>query len=193
MSPLVPPQPQQAKTANLAGALSMGLVIGLILSCLGSGVGFVFARRAAVEARKGWNLVPVVVAAVDITEGTSVTFEMISQRATPEQFVTSSVIKPDRASYIVNQKILVPVQAGDPLLWSQFETRKQEQVLFAKDDLKTGSALSESDLEERSMGPELLTLSWVRTKDRPKAVGKKLIAPFGKGDPILWTHLEAAP
>ena len=50
-----------------------------------------------------------VVASVDVGEGTVITFDMISQRSVPEQFVTSSVVKPDSASYVVNQKVLVPV------------------------------------------------------------------------------------
>lgn len=35
--------------------------------------------------------------------------------------MTSSVVKPDSVRYIVNQKLNVPVRAGDLLLWSQFE------------------------------------------------------------------------
>ena len=49
---------------------------------------------------------PVTVAATNISEGTTVTFDMISSRDVPEQFVTSSVVKPDSASYVVNQKVL---------------------------------------------------------------------------------------
>ena len=190
MTPLNPQAPQ-SNDKTFTGGLGMGLGIALLISCLGSGAGFVVARRAATDARKGWNLVPVVVAAVDIAEETVVTFEMISQRSIPEQFVTSSFVKPDSASYIVNQKVNVALQAGDPLLWSQFETPKQQLVLFAKGDLAVGSRLAEDDVEERGMGLELLTPSWVRTGDREQALGKRLLAPFRKGDPILWTHLEA--
>ena len=191
---MTPLNPHEVRSGNsgFAGGLTMGLVIGLVIACLGSAVGFVYVKRAGENARKGWNLVPVVVAAVDITENTVVTFDQISQRSVPEQFVTSSVIKPDSASYIVNQKILVPVQAGDPLLWTQFETKKQPLMLFARSDLASGGVLAEGDVEERGVVVDLITPSWVRTEDRPQAVGKKLIAPFRKGDPILWTHLEAA-
>ena len=191
MIPLIPPQPPPSSNRTFGQGLSLGLLIALVLSCLGSALGFAVVRRAATEARKGWNLVPIVVAAVDISEETVVSFEHISQRSVPEQFVTSSVVKPDSASYIVNQKIITAVQAGDPLLWSQFETKKQERILFAKEDLAKGSTLSEDDVEERGMELELLTPSWVRTEDRPQALGKKLLAPFRKGDPILWTHFES--
>jgi Flp pilus assembly protein CpaB len=190
MTPLNPQAPQ-TNNSGFVGGLSAGLIVGLVVLCLGSGLGFFYVKRAETNARKGWNLVPVVVAAVDISEDTVVTFDMISQRSVPEQFVTSSIVKPDSASYIVKQKVLVPIQAGDPLLWSQFETKKKPQMLFAKKDLAVGSALSEEDVEERGVGVDLVTPSWVRTEDRPQAVGKKLLAPFRKGDPILWTHFEA--
>ena len=50
-------------------------------------------------------------------------FDLIQQRSAPRQLVTSSVVKAESANYIVNAKLLVPVQKGDMLLWSQFETR----------------------------------------------------------------------
>lgn len=73
----------------------------------------------------GYNLVPVVVAAVDMPEGTLVTFDHISQRSVPEQFVTSSVVKPDSASYVVGQRLQNAVQAGDPLRWADFATVRE--------------------------------------------------------------------
>ncbi len=105
-------------------ALALGLIAGVIA--------YSAVRKKEMDVRKGWNLVPVVVAAVDLSEGSLVTMEMISQRSIPEQFVTSSIVKPDSASYIVNQKVLVPLQAGDPLLWSQFETTKAAERLSTK-------------------------------------------------------------
>ena len=124
MTPLNPHQAERTGSSGFVTGLTIGLVIGLSISCLGGGLGFFYVKREAVNARNGWNLVPVVVAAQDITADTIVTYEMISQRSIPEQFVTSSVVKPDSASFVVNQKVLVPLQAGDPLLWSQFETGK---------------------------------------------------------------------
>ena len=128
-----PPLPPPNRTAHgllLGAVVSFGLfgVIGLV----GSAIGYSAIAKARNDARKGWNLVPVVVAAVDISENTLVTMDMISQRSIPEQFVTSSVIKPDSASYIINQKIMVATQAGDPLLWSQFETTRGVERLSDK-------------------------------------------------------------
>src|SRR5882757_6259525 len=108
------------------------LIVALVLGLFAGIVAYSAIKKKEADVRRGWNLVPVVVAALDISEGTTVTFDMISQRSVPEQFVTSSVVKPDSASYVVNQKVLVPVQAGDPLLWSQFETTKAAERLSTK-------------------------------------------------------------
>ena len=106
----------------LLGMLVGGLIGMMVTSCVGGVVGYALVKKKEVDVRRGWNLVPVVVAAVDISGGTPLTFEMISQRSVPEQFVTASIVTPDSAAYVVNQKLLVPVLAGDPLLWTQFET-----------------------------------------------------------------------
>jgi Flp pilus assembly protein CpaB len=157
-------------------------------------VGFVAARYSASKARAGWNLVPVVVAATEVPEGTVVTLDMIAQRPVPEQFVTSSVVRPESAAHIVNQKVLVPLQAGDPLLWSQFATTKKKPiVLVAAADIPAGAAIAEKDMAEQEMPEEILTPSFVRTQDRPQVVGRSVAAPFRRGDPILWTHFQAAP
>lgn len=67
-------------------------------------------------------LVAIVLAGRDLPAGSTVTFDDIRQRHVPEVLVTSSVVRPDSASYIVNQKLLVPVLAGDPMLWAFFVT-----------------------------------------------------------------------
>ncbi len=72
--------------------------------------------------------VEVLSAAVDLQEGVPVPRAKMVVRRVPKRFVTSSVIRPDSAIYVVDHPLVVPVQAGDLLLWSQFETmpvRKQ--------------------------------------------------------------------
>ncbi|MBL8913909.1 MAG: hypothetical protein JNM17_24615 [Archangium sp.] len=189
MTPLNPPAPQKNWSGFIAG-LGIGLAITFVFLCLGGAVGFSYVEKQRKDVRKGWNLVPVIVAAVDISEKTTVTMDMISQRSIPEQFVTSSIVKPDSASYIVNQKVLVAIQAGDPLRWSDFEAAQANtKVLFATRDVALGSVLGADDVEERAAPNDVLTDSWVRSTDSATAVGRKAIAPFRKGDPILWTHL----
>jgi Flp pilus assembly protein CpaB len=91
---------------------------------------------------------------------------------------------------VINQKLLVPVQSGDPMLWTHFETKKNPPVLVAARDLPTGVTLTEADLEVREYREDLLTESFVLSHDRPHVTGQTAIAPFRKGDPILWTHFR---
>jgi pilus assembly protein CpaB len=140
------------------------LIIAIVLGLLAGVVSYSAIKRKEKEVRAGWNLVPVIVAAQDIVEGASITYEMIAQRPIPEQFVTSSVIKPDSANYIVGQKVLVPIQAGDPLLWSQFETSKATERLSSIIQ-KKGRAVTIPVTDTSSVG------SWVRPNDHIDIVG----------------------
>lgn len=66
--------------------------------------------------------VTVVIATRDLAVGEVVTSGDLAQLEVPAKYVTSSVVKPDSASYIVDQKVQVPVLKGDFILWSAFET-----------------------------------------------------------------------
>jgi len=140
------------------------LFVALLLGLFAGIVAWSAIKKKEADVRRGWNLVPVVVAAVDISEGSVVTFDMISQRAVPEMFVTSSVVKPDSASYVVGQKVLVALQAGDPLLWSQFETTKAAERLSTKVQ-KKARALTIDAGKTTAVG------GWVRPNDHVDVIG----------------------
>lgn len=157
------------------------LVIGVACGLLAFVVGWSGLQKQRADARKGWNLVPVVVAAVDVSEGTVVTMEMISQRSIPEQFVTSSVVKPDSASYVVGQKVMVSLQAGDPLLWSQFETTRAAERLTTK-VVKKMRALTIDARTTAAVG------GWVRPNDHIDVIGT-FKDPDG-AEPVALTLLQ---
>ena len=140
------------------------LVIALALGLLAGIIAWSAIKKKEADVRRGWNLVPVVVASQDIPECTVITFDMINQRSVPEQFVTSSVVKPDSASYVVGQKILVPLQSGDPLLWSQFETTKAAERLSTKVQKKV-RGLTIDARASSSVG------GWVRPNDHVDVIG----------------------
>jgi pilus assembly protein CpaB len=140
------------------------LIIAIALAFIAGFVAWSAIKKKESDVRKGWNLVPVVVAAVDISEGTEVTMEMIATRSIPEQFVTASVVKPDSASYIVNQKVLVPLQPGDPLLWSQFQSTRAAERLSTKVQ-KKGRAITVEAKATSSVG------GWVRPSDHVDLIG----------------------
>lgn len=140
------------------------LIVALILGVLAGAVAYSAIKKKEMDVRRGWNLVPVVVAAQDVPEGTVISYEMISQRPVPEQFVTSSVIKPDSANFIINQKVLVALQSGDPLLWTQFETTKSAEHLSTKVQ-KKGRAMTITVSKSTSVG------GWVRPNDHVDVIG----------------------
>ena len=65
-------------------------------------------------------MVTVAVAVEPISAGTELTDALVAQRDMPSTFVTSSIVPAAMASRVVGQKLLVDLQRGDPLLWSQF-------------------------------------------------------------------------
>lgn len=113
------------------------LAIALLLGVIAFAVSYSAIKRSEARAREGWNLVPVVVAAVDLSEGHVVAVDELQVRHIPEKFATSSIVRPDSASYLLGQSILVPVQAGDPLLWTQFEAARASERLATKIVRKT--------------------------------------------------------
>src|SRR5438874_5841704 len=92
------------------------LVIAIVLGVLALITSYSAIRAKEKEVRKGWDLVPVIVAGQDIAAGSEVGVEMIAQRMIPSQFVTDSNVKFDE-HVIMNlsgQKVMVDVKRGDP-------------------------------------------------------------------------------
>lgn len=97
---------------------------GLLVFC-GAFVAAAAVFAAGMKARNpnpsaGWELVPVVVAAVDIPKGSVLTMEHLSQRALPEQFFTAAYVTPERASLTIGKKVVIPLLEGEALSWAAF-------------------------------------------------------------------------
>ncbi|MFW5878507.1 MAG: Flp pilus assembly protein CpaB [Myxococcota bacterium] len=140
------------------------LVIAVVLAGL-AGLFFYFAVEGErAKARRGWTLVYVVTAARDVPEGTVLEMDMIQQSPIPEQFVTGSVVRPDSVNYVVGQKVMVPLQAGDPILWSHFESTRGAEMLSTMVQ-KQGRAITIAVDEIASVG------GWVRPNDHVDIIG----------------------
>ena len=72
------------------------------------------------RVRAGWDLVPTVVAGRDVPEGQALTFEDLTQRQLPSQFVSGSVVRPEDVSRVVGRAPSMPLKQGDLLLWAAF-------------------------------------------------------------------------
>ena len=135
----------------------VGAFLGLMV---GGGGTWLYSKCQFALARKGWQLVPVVIAKRDLAPGTVLVMEAIDQRSVPEQFVTSSVVRPDWASYVVNQPLLLPVAKGEPLLWAQFATWAKPLHL-----MNDAAAIEACTREAASRGgPELRSAEQIRAR-----------------------------
>lgn len=95
-------------------------------------------------------LEPVVIAAVDIPAGTVVTMEMISQRSVPKRLVSSSYVKPDSASYIINQPTRRPMLAGDFMAWNNFDAPDTRVLQACEKGVSKGAASTAADQVSRA-------------------------------------------
>lgn len=182
-SPVPSPDEDRRRKERLR-SFANGFAAALLLCAVLGLAGYARMRRNEQAIRRDWSLVPVVVAAQDLPEGTTVTMEMITQRQVPEQFVTSSVVKPDSASYIVNQRTLFPLQAGDPLLWSAFETSR------AVERLNT-TVNGDDRLVSVKVSNEAAVGGWVRPNDHVDIIAV-YPSPESK-EPMVTTLLTDVP
>jgi len=140
------------------------LLVALALGLLAGVLAYTAIKTKEAAVREGWTPVAVVVAKRDIPQGTVITADMMANRRVPEQFVTSSVVKPDKASFVEGSKVLVPLQAGDPLLWSQFASTKDGERLSTKVQ-KKGRAITIDASPKTSVG------GWIRPNDHVDLIG----------------------
>jgi Flp pilus assembly protein CpaB len=73
-----------------------------------------------------WNLTPVVVAAHRIEPGARLTYEDLSQRSFPEQYVRAADVKPDLAGAIVGQFARWPLNEGEPIQWTDLQANRDD-------------------------------------------------------------------
>jgi Flp pilus assembly protein CpaB len=90
-------------------------------------------------------LVPIMVATRDLPIGSKLTWDDMTQRSVPAGMVTSSVAKPDSSGFINNMVLLVPVLAGDRLLWS-FVTTPARDALTPCENLQSEDSSAEQQV-----------------------------------------------
>ncbi|MBS1151978.1 MAG: Flp pilus assembly protein CpaB, partial [Myxococcaceae bacterium] len=123
--------------------------------CAVLGVSLYWGMVSYLQARvqRPWTMVPVIAAGRDLPEGTRLTRELLAIRAVPSQSVTVSAVKPESLEYAVGRTLEFPLQAGDPLLWSQFDGAQKYKRFHV---LKRGRAYTIPVTELKSLGGQLL-------------------------------------
>lgn len=125
--------------AGLCAVLGVGLFLGLI-------------RMVEVRTQRPWTMVPVLVATRDFDEGLVLGPDMLAVRAIPEQNASNSVVKPDAMPDVVGRRLEFPMQAGDPLLWANFDPSVRHKRF---DVIRHGRAYSIAVTELKSIGGQL--------------------------------------
>jgi pilus assembly protein CpaB len=142
----------------------MPLIIALALGIVAALLAYRTMRRHEERVKEGWTLVPVVVSNRDIVEGTVLDYDMVAKHQMPEQFVTPSVVNPKQFEKVIGQKLMVPLQRGDLILWSHFRSEGTFERL-SNIVRKAGRAIS---LE---MGGAKAVAGWVRPNDHVDILG----------------------
>ncbi|RLB59453.1 MAG: Flp pilus assembly protein CpaB [Deltaproteobacteria bacterium] len=155
------------------------IVIALVLGLLAALIAYKTMKRQEEKVKEGWNLVPVVVANRDIREGTVLEWDMVAQHEMPEQFVTPSVVDPKQFEKVVGQKLMVPLQRGDLILWSHFRSEGSFERLSSI-VRKRGRAISLSISGAASVA------GWVRPNDHVDILGT---FPDNKGEGLVTVTL----
>jgi len=128
--PSVPPRPIPALTGRslLVGATPFLLAGLLVVAAVVAGWTGLFTSET--QAKRAWTLVPVVVAAADLNEGDALMVDAIATRQVPEAMVKSaSFVRPDNVTFVLGQRLLSPMQEGDPLCWSHLSDLEHSRRL----------------------------------------------------------------
>jgi pilus assembly protein CpaB len=104
------------------------------------------------QVRSSWQLSQVVVAAEDLNVGDAITVENVAIRAIPNVLDSINVVKGDALEQILNQRVTVVVQTGDPLFFSQFLSTKLANERLSRRVLKHGRGFTISTSVISSVG-----------------------------------------
>jgi Flp pilus assembly protein CpaB len=108
-------------------------LLGLLLACAGIATFFYVSVSRRLELQRGlWELKPVLVLAKDVPMGHSLTFEDLSQRSFPAQFISPSMVPPAAVQTVLGQTVSMTMQAGDILLWASFADHSAPDACFVE-------------------------------------------------------------
>lgn len=167
--------------ACLAG-LCVTMVLGLLLGR---------CTAPTEERSRGFDRIPVVIAAEDIPAGTPISIERITMRSIPERYTSRRMVKPDSAGQIIGRASRYPVPKGETLFLPDFEV-PIGPALFAVRDLDAGTLLHADDFVTRGVPTELLNAAWYGL-DAGVPVRRRLARSIRAGEPLLESALAPVP
>lgn len=143
------------------------LLIALVLGLLAALISASAITSAERRVREGWDPVKVVCASADVSEGDELTDESVTTCDMPSKFVTDSFIRQegdsDNVSQVIGQRVLVPLKANDPILYSHFESQRDFAL---SEGIPTKARAIAIEVQDKSS-----VAQWVRPNDHVDVVG----------------------
>lgn len=99
-----------------------GFAIGAGILATFSANKYMKEKISQIEANHRQVMIPRIVAAGDIPEGTIIDSSILAVRDIPENWVSSDSLSPDEFERIEGKIITSPLTAGDPVLWAHTST-----------------------------------------------------------------------
>ncbi len=131
-TPLPPPSFWESGFMTSGQPIGVALLLAVVAFAIYSASLFAVDR----QQRANWTLTQVVVAAEELGVGDVVTLENVALRAVPEPYQGSGVVRGDMMNFILDQKLAVGVQMGDPLFLSQFVAMRKADERLSKRVIK---------------------------------------------------------
>jgi Flp pilus assembly protein CpaB len=100
----------------MPGSRAAWIYVGCIIVAAATALGW-RQHRHSCDLRRCWDLVPVLVASHPLTRGTRLTYDDLSQRAVPEQFVRRRDVRVDEAAALIGRTLVMNLEEGEPIVW----------------------------------------------------------------------------
>src|SRR5438309_116794 len=94
----------------------------VVLVLVVAGTSALLRRHSEVRVSPG-ALVPVVVAAEDLSPGTVLTYDHLQQRSFPEQWVFEANVRADSAASLIGKHLRTALTVGEPIRWADVAER----------------------------------------------------------------------
>lgn len=159
MTPLAPHNRGEGEARFGPGfAIGVAIPLGVLILFIVGNVWY--AKKKVADTKRGWNLVPVLVVSKPISPGMRIGRENVEPRTLPEQFVSASVVTPERFQEVLGHRARFGLGAGETLLFSSVEM--DGSAWFATRDISAGAPFDAADFEERRIEAEAFTVWTVR-------------------------------
>lgn len=144
------------------------LLIALVLGLLAGVIAYSAITARMAEAGRHWETAFILCATQDVVEGTELEGDMMGPCEIPRRFITDSFIllpegEGEAEMMPYGQKVLVPLKAGDPILYSHFES--QRDFALSEGIPEKARAVAIEVNEKASVN------QWIRPNDHVDVIG----------------------